>query len=120
MSLEVSLPQSEDIKSCEKFSSQNNTAYAKPCENFTSQNKTASANDSTKPTDIPEGLSPNQTTVIQSNSPSSSSCMNQSVGRMHRRRSVLRRNSVSKPSLVNYVTFYLGNCLCHSHSPSIG
>ncbi|WJX58003.1 hypothetical protein P8452_43504 [Trifolium repens] len=105
MSLEVSLPQSEDIKSCEKFSSQNNTAYAKPCENFTSQNKTASANDSTKPTDITEGLSPDQTTVIQSNSPSSSSCMNQSVGRMHRRRSVLRRNSGSKNLSMESIDF---------------
>ncbi|KAK2376130.1 rho GTPase-activating protein REN1 [Trifolium repens] len=105
MSLEVSLPPSEDIKSCENFASQNNTAYAKPCENFTSQNKTASANDSTKPTDIPEGLSPNQTTVIQSNSPSSSSCMNQSVGRMHRRRSVLRRNSGSKNLSMESIDF---------------
>lgn len=106
ISPEVSVPLSEDIKSCEDFASQNNNACAdesnKPCENFTSQNKTASANDSTKATDIIEGLSPDQTTMNRLNSPSSSSCMNKSItmsdGTMHRRRTVLGRNSVSKSS----------------------
>ncbi|CAI8583357.1 unnamed protein product [Vicia faba] len=104
ISLEVSLPLSEDIKSCEDFASQNNSACAdesnKPCENFTSQNKTASANDSTKATDIIEGLSPDQTTINRLNSPSSSSCMNKSIamsnGTMHQRRTVLGRNSGRK------------------------
>ncbi|MCI07211.1 rho GTPase-activating protein REN1-like, partial [Trifolium medium] len=105
MSFEVSLPQSEDIKSCENFASQNNTACAMPCENFTSQNKTAFANDSTKPTDIIEGLSPDQTTVNQSNSPSSTSCMNKSNGRMQRRRTVLRRNSGSKNLSMESIDF---------------
>ncbi|GAU43483.1 hypothetical protein TSUD_244050 [Trifolium subterraneum] len=105
MSLEVSLPLSEDIKSCENFASQNNTACAKSCENFTSQNKIASANDSTKPTDMIEGLSPDQTTVNQSNSPNSTSCMNKSNGRMQRRRTVLRRNSGSKNLSMESIDF---------------
>ncbi|XP_045828195.1 rho GTPase-activating protein REN1-like isoform X4 [Trifolium pratense] len=105
MSLEVSLPQSEDIKSCENFASQNNNACAMPCENFTSQNKTVFANDSTKPTDIIEGISPDQTTVNQSNSPSSTSCMDKSNGRMHRRRTVLRRNSGSKNLSMECIDF---------------
>ncbi|KAL5064275.1 hypothetical protein RYX36_026012 [Vicia faba] len=91
ISLEVSLPLSEDIKSCEDFASQNNGACAdesnKPCENFTSQNKTAFANDPIKATDIIEGLCPDQTTMNGLNSPSSSSCMNKSIamsnGTMH-------------------------------------
>ncbi|CAL5189490.1 unnamed protein product [Lathyrus oleraceus] len=113
ISPEVSVPLSEDIESCEDFASQNNNACAdessKPCENFTSQNKTASANDSTKATDIIEGLSPDQTTMNRLNSPSSSSCMNKSItmsdGTMHRRRTVLGRNSGSKNLSMESIDF---------------
>ncbi|CAK8537625.1 unnamed protein product [Lathyrus sativus] len=106
ISLEVSLPQSED------FASQNSSACTdesnKPCENFTSQNKTASANDSTKATDIIEGLSPDQTTMNRLNSPSPS-CMNKSInmsnGTMHRRRSVLGRNSGSRNLSMESIDF---------------
>ncbi|XP_039688475.1 rho GTPase-activating protein REN1-like isoform X3 [Medicago truncatula] len=89
--LEVSLPQSEDIKSCE---------------NFTSQNKTASANDSTKPTDIIEGLSPDQTTMNRSNCPSTSSCNDAISNRkMHRRRTVLGQNHGSKDLSMESIDF---------------
>lgn len=108
ISLEVSLPQSEDIKSCENIASQNETACAdesnKPCENFPSQNKTASVNDSNKPTNIIEGLSTDQTTMNRSNYPSSLPCMTKSItisnGQINRRQNVLGRNSVSKSSHV--------------------
>lgn len=89
--LEVSLPQSEDIKSCE---------------NFTSQNKTASANDSTKPTDIIEGLSPDQTTMNRSNCRSTSSCNDAISNRkMHRRRTVLGQNHGSKDLSMESIDF---------------
>ncbi|XP_058759705.1 rho GTPase-activating protein REN1-like isoform X2 [Vicia villosa] len=113
ISLEVSLPLSEDIKNCEDFASQNNSSCAdesnEPCENFTSQNKTSFANDSTKVSDIIEGLSPDQTTMNRLNSPSSSSCMNKSIttpnGTTHQRRTVLGRNSGSKNLSMESIDF---------------
>lgn len=89
--LEVSLPQSEGTKSCE---------------NFTCQNKTASANDSTKPTDIIEGFSPDQTTMNGSNCPSTSSCIDAISNRkMHRRRTVLGQNHGSKNLSMESIDF---------------
>ncbi|XP_012568403.1 rho GTPase-activating protein REN1 isoform X2 [Cicer arietinum] len=113
ISLEVSLPQSEDIKSCENIASQNETACAdesnKPCENFPSQNKTASVNDSNKPTNIIEGLSTDQTTMNRSNYPSSLPCMTKSItisnGQINRRQNVLGRNSGSKNLSMESIDF---------------
>lgn len=84
-SLEVSLPQCEDVKGCENV--------------VTSPIKTACADESNKSADIVGGLSTDQTTMHKSNCPSPSSCMQKSItisnGPAPRRCTVFGRTSVS-------------------------